>query len=99
MQYSIWYMRKEWFIHGVYGEDPDPDNLDKTHIFVKNIDVVDENNALQKIYYHMQAENWSGEELIESKGLIHISMSVGDIIVQDSKIYLKTAYDFHLLNE
>lgn len=51
---------------------------------------------LESVYFHQQGENWSpnGEArgLIESKGLHHTSMSVGDVVFdKDAGIYWQCA--------
>jgi hypothetical protein len=89
LTYAIWYMRPEYFRNGIRGFDwnqkrntlPDPNNLKKTHVFLMNIEA----SSLEQVFRRMQGEMWSpnGEarELIEEKGLLHTSMSVGDIAV------------------
>jgi len=84
MKYQIWYMRPEWFPDGTFGRLPDPQNLAKTHVHLLEWET---EKGISDVWYAMQAENWSpnGEarELIESRGLAHTSMSVGDVIVDD----------------
>jgi hypothetical protein len=85
MKYQIWYMRPEWFREGICGEKPDPANLGATHVHLKDVPAM---LPLEIIYAKMQGENWSpnGEArtLIEEKGLSHTSMSVGDVIVDET---------------
>ena len=61
--------------------------LDSTHKFLA---VVDETN-LENLFRHFQGDVWSpngeAKELIQSLGLRHTSMSVGDIVQQDNKYY------------
>ena len=51
----------------------------------------------------MQADIWSpnGEanDLIQSKGLQHTSMSIGDVLVEDDAVYLVTATGFKCLSK
>ena len=95
--YSIWYMRPEWFRQGIMGAEPDPKNLEATHVLLKEVEFEDEGpvlvpgarvpipDAFERIFHDMQGEHWSpaGEAnpLIRAKGLEHTSMSVGDVIV------------------
>ena len=87
--YRIWYMRPDFFSHGLCGADwlerigmlPDPEDLAKTHVAVTSIEAP----SLEAVYDRMQGENWSpnGEAraLLDAKGLDHTSMSTGDIAV------------------
>lgn len=86
--YKVWYMKPSWFAHGVTGNQPDAKQLGLTHVELKTLEVDvpgDGLSQLEAVFHQMQGEVWSpnGEarELIESKGLRHTSMSVGDIIV------------------
>lgn len=83
--FSIWYMKPDWFPHGILGEKPDPLNLHITHVHVKNLELNGGEAQLDRVYDTMQGEVWSpnGEarELILSLGLQHTSMSVGDVII------------------
>jgi hypothetical protein len=62
--------------------------LEKTHVFLCETEARD----LDHVFYNMQGEIWSpnGEarELIQSKGLRHTSMSVGDVIELDGSYWL-----------
>lgn len=84
MKYQIWYMKPEFFRDGILEiQVPDPHNLAATHVYLKDTEA----SGLDAVYDGMQDEVWSpnGEarELIQSKGLVHTSMSVGDVIVDD----------------
>ena len=84
MRYQIWYMRPEFFSKGITGTaQPNAANLIATHVHLKDI----ETDGIPAAYQAMQGEVWSpnGEarELIQSKGLRHTSMSVGDVIIDD----------------
>jgi hypothetical protein len=95
-KFDIWYMRPGWFGNGIAGTQPDKANLEETHALLRTIVV--EGWSLDKVFEEMQAEKWSpnGEarSLIESKGLAHTSMSVGDVIVQDGEPYAVLALGF-----
>lgn len=88
--FKIWYQKPEFFAHGgVMGYDflrsigqvPDPQNLDATHIYVKDVQALD----LVQVFHAMQGDIWlpNGEarELVLNKGLRHTSMCIGDIAV------------------
>ena len=106
-RYQVHYMRPEYFRDGIFGAShlrevgkmPDPKNLSKTHIFLRSVAA----NDLEELFCYMQGDVWSpnGEarSLIESKGLKHTSMSVGDIAIdQDTgKIYLVDTMGFEEL--
>jgi len=84
MRYQVWYMRPEFFGKGITGSAvPNPANLSATHVHLKDIEA----EGIPAAYQAMQGEVWSpnGEarELIQSKGLQHTSMSVGDVIIDD----------------
>ena len=88
MKFKVYYMKPGWFREGIMGARPDLNDLEKTHIHVRDLEgpsIVSNTNELERIYRIMQAEVWSpnGEarELIESLGLRHTSMSVGDVVV------------------
>lgn len=80
-KYQVWYMRPDFFTTGIFGgTPPDHENLSATHIHLLDLEA----EGLNAVFNEMQAEIWSpnGEkrELIQSKGLEHTSMSVGDAI-------------------
>lgn len=85
--YQVWYMKPEWFRQGICGDRPDPMNLARTHVLLRELTLVSDTPGLGEVYHRMQGEIWSpnGEarSLIEEKGLQHTSMSVGDVIVDD----------------
>jgi len=87
--FAVWYMRPEWFRSGLMGEKPDAANLTATHVHLMEQVA----GSLGGLFHNMQGEVWSpnGEarELIQSKGLQHTSMSVGDVaIAPDGSVHL-----------
>jgi hypothetical protein len=97
MKYQIWYMKPS-FIRGVVGSSPDPDHLSATHVHLKDIEANDQEDAFSR----MRAENWSpnGEanDLLQSKGLQHTTMTIGDVLVDESDaVYVVTGIGFSLL--
>lgn len=92
---QIWYMKPEWFSQGVLGKIPIGTDLSATHIHLK--DVPDQD--LEVIFRGMQGEVWSpnGEarELLDSKGLSHTSMTVGDVVVKAGRVYIVRSIGFY----
>ncbi len=97
MLVQIWYMKPEWFHNGIMGVDvmkatgtmPDSNDLTKTHVHLKDISIA----SLDKAYIEMQGERWSSgklqaeaQALLDSKGLSHTSMCMGDIIIDDQGV-------------
>jgi hypothetical protein len=92
--YSIWYKRPEFFRDGIMGLDwcfvnnkmPDPYALGKTHVKLMGLAAKD----LNEVFRNMQGEVWSphgeGKALLLKKGLVHTSMSVGDIAASDDAL-------------
>jgi len=84
VKYQVWYMKPDFFRAGICGALADARNLAATHVLLCNVESSD---GLAHVFHAMEGEMWSpnGEarELIQSKGLQHTSMSVGDIIVDD----------------
>lgn len=94
---SIWYMKPS-FLRGTVGSSPDPNKLAATHTHLKDIVADNQEDALSR----MRAENWSpnGEalDLLQSKGLQHTTMTIGDVLVDESDaVYLVTGIGFSLL--
>jgi len=81
------------------GDDPDPTNLQATHVLLGKIA-----SPLypEMLWVQLQGENWSpnGEAklLIESKGLHHTSMSIGDCFALEEEVYVVKATGFKLLS-
>jgi hypothetical protein len=91
---------KPSFFRGIVGNSPDPNDLSATHVHLKDIEADSWEDALDR----MQADVWSpnGEalDLIQSKGLQHASMTVGDVLMDEAAaIYLVTAIGFSPLQK
>jgi hypothetical protein len=89
MKFQVWYMKPEWFRDGICYKLPDPANLEKTHVHLKDVEAGNDRYApMESVWLQMQGENWSpnGEArpLIEAKGLRHTSMSVGDVLIDEA---------------
>jgi len=82
--FYVWYMKPDWFRKGSLGGLPDATNLEASHTFLKSIKA----DNLEDVFMQMQGDFWSpnGEAmpLIEQKGLMHTSMSVGDLAIEHS---------------
>ncbi len=94
MKYQIWYMTSKFFRHGSLGKLPEPINLSATHVHLRNI----EETSLERAWALMQGEvcspNSETRQLIEAKGLGHMSMTLGDVIVDDAGMaYVVTEKD------
>jgi hypothetical protein len=83
MKYQVWYMKPEWFRHGITGALPQANDLTASHVHLTDTEA----DGLSALFRQMQGDIWSpfGEarELIKSKGLHHTSMSVGDVAIDD----------------
>lgn len=89
--YRIYYMRPEAFRDFGGGfKTPRREDLEKTHVHLidREVSAIGRMDRLNAVFREMQAENWSpnGEQrdLIRSKGLSHTSMSVGDVIEDET---------------
>jgi hypothetical protein len=99
MKYQVWYMKPSFF-RGIVGDSPDPNDLSATHVHLTDIEADGREDALDR----MQGKGWSpnGEalDLIQSKGLQRSSMTVGDVLVDESDaVYLVTAIGFSQLSK
>jgi hypothetical protein len=99
IKYQIWYMKPS-FLRGVVGSSPDLNNLSATHVHLIDIEADNQEDALSR----MRAKNWSpnGEalDLLQSKGLQHTTMTIDDVLVDESDaIYLVTGIGFSLLTK
>ena len=97
MKYQVWYMKPSFF-RGIVGNSPDPNDLSATHVHLKNIEADSREDAFDR----MQAGIWSpnGEvlDLIQSKELQRTSMTIGDVLVDETDaVYLVTGIGFSRL--
>src|SRR6516164_3695395 len=99
MKYQVWYMQPSFF-RGIVGNSPDPNNLSATHVHLKDIEA----DNLEDAFARMNAKIWSpnGEalDLIQSKGLQHTTMTIGDVLVDVDEadvVYQVTAIGFSRL--
>jgi len=98
---EIWYQTKESWEegHGLGKISIDPNDLSKTHILLGKI----KETSLEKIFQVMQGDIWSplGEArgLIRSKGMVHTSMSVGDVVVVNGQVMMVDRVGFKEIKE
>lgn len=110
--YTVYYMRPEFMREGTGGSEwlakigqlPKPSTLDKTHIRLKTITLVEITDSHNAIIGMMQGENWSpngeAKPLIRSLGLSHTSMTTGDIIVDEAgAVFMLDRFGFIQLQE
>jgi hypothetical protein len=94
VKYQVWYMKPSFF-RGIVGNSPDPNNLSATHVQLKDIEADDREDALYRIREDIWSPNGEAHDLIQSKGLLHTSMTVGDVLVDEGDaVYLVTAIGF-----
>ena len=85
---QIWYQKREMLESSMFTryKHIDPSCLEKTHVLLGTMDIPynDEQEMLNRIYDTMQGEIWSpyGQalSLITRLGLMHTSMTVGDVV-------------------
>lgn len=105
---EIWYARDTRNIVALYGERskklpasdlglqnrPWGTVLTTTHTYLGTVQSED----LEQVYMKMQGEMWSPEgearNLIESRGLNHTSMSVGDLIANSRGLFMVAPFGF-----
>lgn len=97
MKYQVWFMTSKFFRYGSFGKLPDPFNLSATHVHLRDI----EETSLERAWALMQGDvcspNSEARQLIEAKGLGHMSMTLGDVIVDDTGMaYVLTEKDRNL---
>lgn len=94
---QIWYMKPSWFRKGITGGKPNPNSLGATHTRLGSVLETD----LEVIFMMMQGKVWSpnceASEMLRKMDIGHTSMSVGDVVVVDDKIYLAAAIGFEEL--
>lgn len=85
MKAKVWYAKN---FTGFVNLDVKKETLEETHVFVKEVEYEED---MENVFFFMQAEQWSpnGEArgLIESLGLQHTSMAVGDIVETNGELY------------
>lgn len=103
-QTQVWYAKppmRRLFGQGVFAmrehgvPPPDPNDLAETHIHLINVKPTDPVKVMQM----MQGEKWSPDgsavKLVKSKGLNHVSMSVGDVIVAPGRTVMVDTRGFY----
>ncbi|HEV2160297.1 hypothetical protein [Bradyrhizobium sp.] len=99
MKYQVWYMKPS-FLRGVVGNSPDPDDLSATHVHLTDIEADDRENVLHRMRANIWSPNGEALDLLRSKGLEHTTMTIGDVLVDESDaVYLVTALGFSRLSK
>jgi len=99
MKYQVWYMKPS-FLRGIVGNSPDPNDLSATHVHLKDIEADSQEDALDRMQGNIWSPNGEALDLIQSKGLQHTSMSIGDVLVDEADaVYLVTAIGFSRLSK
>ena len=94
MKYQVWYMKPSFF-RGIVGDWPDPHNLSATHVHLKDVEAESREDAFSRMQADIWSPNGEANDLIQSKGLQHTSMSIGDVLVdEDDAVHLVTATGF-----
>jgi hypothetical protein len=97
MKYQVWYMKPS-FVRGIVGNSPDPNDLSFTHVHLKDIEADSQEDAFDSMQGNIWSPNGEGLNLIQSKGLQHTSMSIGDVLVDEADaVYLVTGIGFSRL--
>jgi hypothetical protein len=99
MKYQVWFMKPAFF-RGIVGSAPDPDNLSATHVHLKDIEADSQEDALARMHANIWSPNGEALELIQSKGLQHTSMTIGDVLVDEAEnVHQVTATGFSRLSK
>ena len=98
MKYQVWYMKPSFF-RGIVGDWPDLNNLSATHVHLKDVEAESREDAFSRMQADIWSPNGEANDLIQSKGLQHTSMSIGDVLVEDDAVYLVTATGFKCLSK
>ena len=97
MKYQIWYMKPS-FLRGIVGNSPDPNDLSATHVHLKDIEADNREDAFDRMQAGIWSPNGEALDLIQSKELQRTSMTIGDVLVDETDaVYLVTGIGFSRL--
>ena len=97
MKYQIWYMKPS-FLRGLVGSSPDPNNLSASHVHLKDIEADNREDAFDRMQAGIWSPNGDALDLIQSKELQRTSMTIGDVLVDETgAVYLVTGIGFSRL--
>ena len=97
MKYQIWYMKPS-FLRGIVGNSPDPNDLSATHVHLKDIEADNREDAFDRMQAGIWSPNGDALDLIQSKELQRTSMTIGDVLVDETDaVYLVTGIGFSRL--
>jgi hypothetical protein len=91
---------KPSFFRGIVGNSPDPNDLSATHVHLTDIEADSLEDALARMHVDIWSPNGEARDLIQSKGLQHTSMTIGDVLVDEADIvHQVTAIGFSRLSK
>ena len=97
MKYQVWYMKPSFF-RGIVGTSPDPNDLSATHVHLKDIEADSREDAFDRMQAGIWSPNGEALDLIQSKELQRTSMTIGDVLVDETDaVYLATGIGFSRL--
>ena len=97
MKYQVWYMKPSFF-RGIVGTSPDPNDLSATHVHLKDIEADSREDAFDRMQEGIWSPNGEALDLIQSKELQRTSMTIGDVLVDETDaVYLVTGIGFSRL--
>ena len=97
MKYQVWYMKPSFF-RGIVGTSPDPNDLSATHVHLKDIEADSREDAFDRMQAGIWSPNGDALDLIQSKELQRTSMTIGDVLVDETDaVYLVTGIGFSRL--
>jgi len=97
MKYQVWYMKPSFF-RGIVGTSPDPNDLSATHVHLKDIEADSREDAFDRMQAGIWSPNGEALDLIQSKELQRTSMTIGDVLVDETDaVYLVTGIGFSRL--
>ena len=89
---------KPSFFRGIVGNSPDPNDLSATHVHLKDIEADSREDAFDRMQAGIWSPNGEALDLIQSKELQRTSMTIGDVLVDETDaVYLVTGIGFSRL--
>ena len=89
---------KPSFFRGIVGTSPDPNDLSATHVHLKDIEADSREDAFDRMQAGIWSPNGEALDLIQSKELQRTSMTIGDVLVDETDaVYLVTGIGFSRL--
>lgn len=95
--FDVFYSKDEHFRGAIMGDKPDPRNLDATHVLVASFERSRADDLAQMEHVFMILNIRIGQTFanhIKELGLRHTSMSVGDVILNNGRVWLVAPVGF-----